>query len=69
MDGDLQAGEARVSWVRRLLAHFPQWRRAQVEELRRAHRVTRVIGENDPVMREYKKLDGALVIRVERKPR
>jgi hypothetical protein len=52
-----------------LLAHFPQWRRAQVEELRRAHRVTRVIGENDPVMREYKKLDGALVIRVERKPR
>lgn len=57
-----------MNWLRRVLVHFPHARMNQ-EEKERARRVRQVIGEADPVIREYRKLDGALRIYIERKPR
>lgn len=55
-----------MKWVRRLLAHFGHARMTQ-DERKRARRVAKVIGEADPVIREYRKLDGALRVYFERK--
>ena len=50
-----------MNWLRRVLAHVPNARMSQ-EERKRALRVAKVIREDDPVIREYRALDGALRI-------
>lgn len=56
-----------MSWIRRVLAHFPVTRRLVANERKRDERIRRVINEADPVIREYRKLDGALRIYIERR--
>lgn len=49
-----------------MLAHFGHARITPAER-ERSRRVAKVIGEADPVIREYRKLDGALRVYFERK--
>lgn len=56
-----------MTWIRRVLAHFPTTRRLVADEKKRDERVRRALSEADPVIREYKKLDGALRIYIERR--
>lgn len=53
-----------MNWLRSVLEHFTA--RRTPEEQERARRVVTRLAEADPVIREYRKLDGILEIHVRR---